>query len=559
MSGSDPLGATILETSRENAVSANSESASVCPQFQMGGHVVRFSEETAALLRDRLSTASLLLAAVLAFAMTLNLFSGNGLITLPRGMVLLVLIGCHLLLRSKKTLSLRQLMILEFVVFGGMLVQLALQAESRMSQYTAHGDIAAVIGAGHVFSTTICILMLTYGLFIPNTWRRAATVVFPVSIVQPLVISSWAWSNPSLSEALAKDRALFPVPFPVITAVIVVVGAHSINRIRRAAYDARRLGQYVLKDRIGKGGMGEVFRAEHTLLKRPCAVKLIRPEKEADAKALARFELEVRATARLSHWNTVEIFDYGHTDDGTFYYVMELLPGHSLEDLVQRDGPMPAARAVHFLIQVCSALREAHAIGLIHRDIKPANIYASERGGVFDVAKLIDFGLVKQTGGEINPTAEFKGISGSPLYMPPEQACDPAAIDVRSDIYAVGGVAYFLVTGEPPFIGSTLMELINAHASQPVTPPNVLAPDLPDDVNALIVKCLSKSQSDRFQSASELLSALRSCSCANQWSDEDAAACWKHEVTAPRFGTPGLQDNSLPETDSYTAEKTHVN
>ena len=205
-------------------------------------------------------------------------------------------------------------------------------------------------------------------------------------------------------------------------------------------------------------------------------MKLIRPECEADAKALARFELEVRATARLSHWNTVEIYDYGHTDDGTFYYVMELLPGLSLEELVRRDGPMPTARAVHFLKQVCSALRDAHSIGLIQRDIKPANIYASERGGVHDVAKLLDFGLVKQTDNTADTSAEVNGISGSPRYMPPEQANDPAAIDARSDIYAVGGVAYFLVTGEPPFVGNTLMERIALTPGRPSRPPTSSPP-----------------------------------------------------------------------------------
>lgn len=532
MTVSDAFGATIIEPRQEATETAGSLTPPICPQFQFGKRAARFSEETAALLRDRLAMAALVMAITLTAVLGLNLLSGNVLLPVPRIIVLASLVSCHLLLRSQRPLSLNQLLLVEFIVFGGTLSQITMQAEARMSHYAALEDIPAVIGSGHIFATAICILMLTYGLFIPNTWRRAATLVIPVALVQPLLISWWAWNNPSLAEALAKDRALFPIPFPLIAAFIVVAGAHSINRIRRAAFDARRLGQYILKDRIGKGGMGEVYRAEHTLLKRPCAVKLIRPECEADSKALARFELEVRATARLSHWNTVEIFDYGHTDDGTFYYVMELLPGMSLEELVRRDGPMPAARAVHFLKQVCSALREAHGIGLIHRDIKPANIYASERGGVHDVAKLLDFGLVKQTDSSADTSAEIKGISGSPLYMPPEQANDPAAIDARSDIYAVGGVAYFLVTGEPPFVGTTLMELIASHATKLATPPNVLAPDLPADVNDLIVKCLAKTQADRFQNVSELLEALQSCDCAQDWTERQAATCWHTDMAS---------------------------
>jgi eukaryotic-like serine/threonine-protein kinase len=195
--------------------------------------------------------------------------------------------------------------------------------------------------------------------------------------------------------------------------------------IRREAFQAKQLGQYVLKRRLGAGGMGEVYQAEHQLLKRPCAVKLIKPDKQTDPAALARFEREVQATAKLTHWNTVEIFDYGHADDGTFYYAMELLPGLSLEDLVKFHGPVPAERAVHFLRQACAALTEAHAKGLIHRDLKPANLFAAERGGVYDVVKLLDFGLVReQKRAQDLKLTQPGSFSGSPLYMCPEQVKD---------------------------------------------------------------------------------------------------------------------------------------
>ena len=184
------------------------------------------------------------------------------------------------------------------------------------------------------------------------------------------------------------------------------------------------LGQYRLKQVLGFGGMGAVYLAEHVLLRRPCAIKLIRPDQAGDPRTLIRFEREVQATATLTHSNTVEIFDYGHAEDGTFYYVMEYLPGMNLEDLVEQHGPMPPERAVHLLRQVCQALREAHGIGLIHRDIKPSNIFACERGKVYDVAKLLDFGLVKGFGlaGDDAKLTREGAFTGSPAFMSPEQA-----------------------------------------------------------------------------------------------------------------------------------------
>ena len=248
-----------------------------------------------------------------------------------------------------------------------------------------------------------------------------------------------------------------------------MIGAHVIYTVRREAFEARQLGQYRLKNKLGSGGMGEVYEAEHQLLKRPCAVKLIRPDKAGDKTVLARFEREVRATAALTHWNVIAIYDYGRSDDGTFYYVMELLPGMSLDQLVRQCRVLPADRAIHFLHQTCAALNEAHSKGLIHRDIKPANIFATERGGVYDVVKVLDFGLVRETLtnlGEANLT-QTGTFSGSPLYMCPEQAKSYDKLDARSDIYSVGTVAYHLVTGTPPFTGDSAWEIIVAHSRDP--------------------------------------------------------------------------------------------
>ena len=236
-----------------------------------------------------------------------------------------------------------------------------------------------------------------------------------------------------------------------LAAVSAVLGVHTINSLRDEALRARQLGQYKLKRLIGSGGMGDVYLAEHLLMKRPCAIKVIRPEKAGDPKVLARFEREVQATAKLSHWNSVDIFDYGRAADGTFYYVMEFLPGMNLSELVRRYGPMPASRAIHLVRQACNALAEAHDLGLVHRDIKPANIFAAIRGGRYDVAKLLDFGLAKPLMNvEAAQLTQEGAITGSPLYMSPEQAIGDREPDARSDIYAVGAVLYFLVAGRPP-------------------------------------------------------------------------------------------------------------
>src|SRR6185503_7589390 len=209
-----------------------------------------------------------------------------------------------------------------------------------------------------------------------------------------------------------------------IAVMVGIVGVHTIGNLRREAFTARQLGQYRLKKRLGSGGMGEVYLAEHQMMKRPCAVKLIRPEKAGDPRMLARFEREVRATAKLSHWNSIDIYDYGRTADGTFYYVMEYLPGHNIGEIVVDYGPIPPGRTIFLMDQVCGALAEAHGIGLVHRDIKPANIFCAYRGGVFDVIKLLDFGLAKPT---MEPGADAQltlagTVTGSPLFMSPEQA-----------------------------------------------------------------------------------------------------------------------------------------
>ena len=312
-------------------------------------------------------------------------------------------------------------------------------------------------------------------------------------------------------------------------AAIAVFGSHKIRELQQKAHEAQRLGQYRLKKVLGFGGMGAVYLAEHVMLRRPCAVKLIRPDQAGDPRTLTRFEREVQATATLTHPNTVEIFDYGHSEDGTFYYVMEYLPGMNLEDLVEQHGPMPAERAVHLLRQVCQALREAHGIGLIHRDIKPSNIFACERGKVFDVAKLLDFGLVKGIGmdGDDSRLTREGALTGSPAFVSPEQARGRQQLDVRSDIYNVGAVAYFLLTGQLLFDRNSALEMLHAHAYESPAPLAQFQEAAPADLQEVILRCLEKEPDRRYPDAASLDKALAACACAGRWTLERAEDWWR--------------------------------
>jgi serine/threonine-protein kinase len=325
-----------------------------------------------------------------------------------------------------------------------------------------------------------------------------------------------------------------------VGAATAIYGSYLLNSMRTELHEAKRMGQYHLHEKLGAGGMGDVYYAEHHLLKRPCALKLIKSEMAKDPIAQARFEREVRSAASLSHPNVIAIYDYGHTDDGAFYYVMEYLPGMSLSQLVHDFGPLPAGRVIYLMRQLCAGLVEAHALGLVHRDLKPANIHIAIRGGEFDVVKVLDFGLVKVTRDTDAPqlTAEMT-VSGTPLFMSPEQATADRDLDARSDIYSIGAIAYFALTGEPPFKGNSSMEIMIAHARDPVVPPSELVAGIPSDLEQVVLKCLAKKPGDRYQSVKDLMRAFEACQEAGSWSLNRAEAWWlnqadlAHETAAP--------------------------
>ncbi|MGD0516098.1 MAG: serine/threonine-protein kinase [Thermoguttaceae bacterium] len=491
----------------------------------------RFSQETAGLLRHRLKAAALAISILLAAAFIGNLFSGYAPLTVVRVLILFAFVGGFVVLQSARVFSLAQLRWFEAGLFGAVIAQYLLMMWTRMAAFARIEDQMSLVAAEYAYFASWALLILIYGIFMPNTWQRALAVLLPAACL-PFALVLWLRSsNAAIEAALAADKMNTPVVLPFMAVLVAVFGTYIINSIRREAFKARQLGQYVLKNKLGSGGMGEVYRAEHQLLKRPCAVKLIKPSKVAEPTVLSRFEREVQATAKLTHWNSIEIYDYGRADDGTFYYAMELLPGMSLEDLVKFHGPLPAARAVHFLRQTCKALREAHAKGLIHRDIKPANIFAAERGGVYDVVKLLDFGLVREqsSAAEDLQLTQAGTFSGSPLYMCPEQKRSYHNLDARSDIYSLGAVAYFLLTGRPPFVADNIYDIIAAHARDPVVPASELNSAVPQDVELVVNRCLAKMPANRFQDVDTLEKALAACECADKWSEDQAAAWWREK------------------------------
>jgi eukaryotic-like serine/threonine-protein kinase len=428
---------------------------------------------------------------------------------------------------AKCDLSLPALRIAEALVFGApALYFLALDYERIVLSAAAERyPHIPIVTSGWM------LLIFCYSLFIPNNWRRAA-VVIGLFAAAPIAVNLFAYyRNPAFAELVSA------YPYGIITEQALkmmlagmtgVVGVHTIGALRREAFVAKQLGQYRLKKLLGSGGMGEVYLAEHQMMKRPCAVKVIRPEKAGDPQVLARFEREVRATAKLSHWNTIDIYDYGRTPDGTFYYVMEFLPGHNVGEIVNKGGPLPAARILYLTRQICDALAEAHHHGLVHRDLKPANLYVAYRGGMHDVAKVLDFGLAKPLSDAKNAGLTQEGsITGSPLFMSPEQASSEE-VDARSDIYSLGAVMYFMATGKAPFAYENPMKVMIAHATEDPEPPRYLNGDVPAELEEIILRAMEKRPADRFQSMAELRDALDQVPAGGDWNSRIAADWWSH-------------------------------
>ncbi len=536
------------ETTTTFPVGSNAQSSKKRPKCNLampGSTSKLYSHQIACILRHRLLIAALITAAgfCLFFVRYLldsnNWLNFNTLDRLWQGAAAAVMVLIATLLASQIKLSVFQLRIVEYVLFGVAALyfawlQIILFHEGRLLQWAADsdeakGNFARIANAGNCLRWFA--LIVIYGTFVPNTWKRCAIFVGILAAI-PLALTSAMCLGCPIMGPYSQQALLDTATLLGIASAIAIFGSYKISELHQEALHAKRLGQYQLKEPIGRGGMGEVFLGEHLMLRRKCAVKLIRSDHKTDATSMARFEREVKAMASLTHWNTVEVFDYGLAEDGTFYYVMEYLPGMSLQELVDRYGPLSPARTVYFLRQICDALQEAHAIGLIHRDIKPSNVIASERGGIQDVAKVVDFGLVQSVGIQAGETRlTMQGVVlGSPPYMSPEQAMGKDHIDNRTDIYSIGGLAYFLLTGRPVFERETPMQILMAHVYEPIPSLSEHRFDIPEDLETIIKKCMNKDPKDRFQNVESLEEALAQCSCANEWTRKHAQEWWQTHV-----------------------------
>jgi serine/threonine-protein kinase len=383
------------------------------------------------------------------------------------------------------------------------------------------------------------------------------SMIAPVSPRAMLVAGLFAASLDPLGVWLAHLRGV-PVPSPLQTfvifwpnyasALVAMVPSRFLRNMGHKLTKARELGSYELVRLLGTGGMGEVWEAKHRLLARNAAVKLIRPEiigasSEAEAKlVMRRFEREAQATASLSSPHTIQLFDFGGSDDGVFYYVMELLMGRDLESLVREFGPLPAPRAGYLLRQVCHSLADAHARGMVHRDIKPANIYVCRMGLEYDFVKVLDFGLVKlngQASGDRIQTlmTSDQKTTGTPAYMAPEIILGETNVDRRADVYALGCVAYYLLTGQLVFEGDTPMKVLLQHVqAEPVPPSQRTELPIPQELDDLVLACLRKDPNDRPQNAEVLLGMATGCKTGDCWNSNLAKTWWeKHlpELTGP--------------------------
>ena len=329
-----------------------------------------------------------------------------------------------------------------------------------------------------------------------------------------------------------------------IAAVLAVLVSRKIYHLGTEVRAAREMGSYRLEEPLGEGGMGVVWRASHRLIQRPAAIKLIRPEalggqqSDSHSETLQRFEREARATALLGSTHTVQLFDYGQASDGSLYYVMELLDGLDLDSLVRRFGPVLPERAVYLLIQACHSLKDAHDHGMIHRDVKPANIFVCHLGPDYDFIKVLDFGLVKAADTTVDPGLTAVGVAaGTPAYMAPEMATGSAPVGPATDIYMLGAVAYWLLSGDQVFVGETPLSIIGQHISaDPIPVSRRTEMNVPEALEELVMDCLAKDPADRPQSAEEVYRRLKQCALDKPWSRARAAQWWETHRPTQRAG-----------------------
>jgi serine/threonine-protein kinase len=442
--------------------------------------------------------------------------------------------GTAALLLAPLPLSRRQLRLVEGCLFGfEMLVLLAAQYLATVDLIDRRDLVDAVAVQKNGVIRAI-VLMVCSGVFVPRapaaTARVVVTMAAALLFCHGMVLHHADTAHLDLDDVANHQIVMKNALFLIMGAALATLAAWTLHRKSAGDRDADRVGAYRLIRRLDGGGTGEVYLAEHEQLGRPCAVKIFRAD---DPQAAVRFDREVRAAARLTHPNAVAIFDAGRTDDGIRYCAMEYLPGLCVADIVLGSGPMPASRVIFLGRQLCGALAEAHRQGLVHRDLSPANVFVSVAGGRCDVAKVLDFGSVggPSAGSSGDPAADGS-IAGTPEYVAPEQAVAGARIDARADIYGLGALLHFMVTGAPPFERATPADVLRAHVSDSVPALRQRAASVPADLEAIILRCLAKRPEDRFADAIAVADALGACAAAAEWDEGRAADWWREKARA---------------------------
>ena len=448
---------------------------------------------------------------------------------------------CALLL-SPLRLSRRHVRLVEGCLFGfEMLIMLAAQYLSAVDLIDRRELVDAVAVQKNGVIRTI-VLMICCGVFVPRapaaTARIVVTMAAALILCHGFVLHHADTVNLDMDDVANHQIVMANALFLIMGVVLATLAAWVLRGDEGGAGGDRdsgpgglgRVGPYRLLRSLGDRGVGHIYLAEHDELKRPCAIKLVRP---GDPVATARFDREVQAAARLLHPNTVSVFDFGRTGDGTAYCAMEFLPGLCIADIVGRSGPMPAGRVVFLGRQICGAIAEAHRQGFVHRDLSPSNVFVSVLGGRCDVAKVLDFGVVGGAAAlpDHDPAASGM-VAGTPEYVSPEQAVAGRGVDGRSDIYGLGAMLYFMVTGRPPFQRDTPADVLRAHVSEPVVPPRERRADIPADLEAVILRCLAKRPEDRFSDALAVADALGACGCATEWDESRAERWWQEQASA---------------------------
>jgi serine/threonine-protein kinase len=408
-------------------------------------------------------------------------------------------------------------------------------------------------GFRSLFAESI-LVVLAGTMIVPRPARAHALPMIGALAIYPVVMLVGVVAYPPMHGQLADRDALFRFGAHCIafatTTVLVIIGSNRLYQLRRTLAESRSIGRYALRRRIGKGGMGEVWAAWHRGLEREVALKILKLSDETDDLAAARFEREVRLSSGLTHPNTVRVFDSGTTEDGLLYYAMELLDGRSLGELVKNDGPLDPARAVHLITQAARALAEAHDAGIVHRDVKPENLFVTHAGGEGDFIKVLDFGIARVASEGTQQLTQTGAVAGTPSTMSPEVITGGVATPA-SDVYGLGAVLYFTLTGRPPFKGEVAASTLLAHLNDRPMPPGQRVPNgVPADIDRIVLRALEKAPEARYADGRAFAEALAACSVAGTWKPPAVS-----DAPKPRAQPPVTEPPPPSESDTRVEVK----